>query len=121
MGPTLCRLWLAAALSGFYWIPQALIYGIVRHVDDPDYPEHEAAALRLRDVVSAAVRGETDIGDLNRQIGASYRRWGQEREPQRFPGEFHDDMLPGTSARPVDPEGRGFNTRYPWTQVLSCG
>ncbi|MEZ4521273.1 MAG: M14 family metallopeptidase [Thermomicrobiales bacterium] len=101
-----------------YWIPQALIYGIVRHVDDPDYPEHEAAALRLRDVVSAAVR-ETDIGDLNRQIGASYRRWGQEREPQRFPGEFHDDMLWHFGETPVDPEGRGFNTRYPRTTVLS--
>ncbi len=101
-----------------YWIPQALIYGIIRHVDDPDFPEHVEAAIALRDAVSEAFR-DTDIGELNREIGASYRRWGQDRVPERFPGVFHDDMLWHIAGAPVDPEGRGFNVRYPRTTVLS--
>ncbi len=101
-----------------YWVPQALIYGIVRHVEDPEYPEHAAAAYALRDAVSAVVR-DTDLGDLNREIGASYRFWGQDREPQSFPGEFHDGMLWHISSGLADPKGRGFETRYPKTTVLS--
>ncbi len=101
-----------------YWIPQALIYGIVRYVDDPAFPEHAQAARALRDAVSAAFVN-TEIGDLNREIGASYRRWGQERVPDRFPGEFHNDMLWHFGGTPADPGGRGFNTRYPRTTVLS--
>jgi hypothetical protein len=101
-----------------YWIPQALIYGIVPHVDDPEYPEHAEAARSLRDAVSLAVR-DTDLGDLNREIGASYRLWGQQREPGRFPGEFHQEMLWHMSSGPPDPQGRGFNARYPATTVLS--
>jgi hypothetical protein len=101
-----------------YWIPQALIYGIVRYVDDERYPEHQRAALALRDAVSAAIR-DTDIGDMNREIGASYRVWGQSREPERFPGEFHGDMLWHISTGEVDLESRGFNTRFPATTALS--
>src|SRR5690606_35132447 len=75
-----------------YWIPQALLYGIIGYVESDDFPEHRAMALALRDAVSNAVR-ETDIGALNDEIGRSYRSWGQERDPDRFPGEFHNGML----------------------------
>ncbi len=101
-----------------YWIPQALMYGIVRYVDDPDFPDHIAAALALREAVSDVVR-DSDIGDLNRSIGESYRFWGQSRDPDSFPGDVHKDMLWHMSASPVDAEGRGFNVRYPRTTVLS--
>ena len=101
-----------------YWIPQALIYGITRYVDAPDFPEHRQAASALRDAVAAAFQG-TPIGELNRQIGASYRRWGQERVPDRFPGRFYDDMLWHFGGTQVDAEGRGFNVRYPKTTVIS--
>ncbi|HYI15104.1 MAG TPA: M14 family metallopeptidase, partial [Thermomicrobiales bacterium] len=101
-----------------YWIVQALLYGIVRYVDDAQYPEHRSAVVALRDAVSAAVR-DTDIGDWNRTYGESYRFWGQSRLPDRFPGEFHDDMLWHISTGPADPAGRGFTSRYPKTTVLS--
>lgn len=101
-----------------YWIVQALLYGIVRYVDDPNWPEHQAAATALRDAVSAIVR-DTDIGDWNRVYGESYRFWGQSRLPERFPGEFHDDMLWHISTGPADPAGRGFASRYPNTTVLT--
>ena len=101
-----------------YWIVQALLYGIVRYVDDAQYPEHQSAALALRDAVSAKVR-DTDIGDWNRVYGESYRFWGQSRLPDRFPGEFHDDMLWHIASGPSDPAGRGFASRYPKTTVLS--
>jgi hypothetical protein len=101
-----------------YWIVQALLYGIVRYVDDAEYPEHETAALALRDAVSAKVR-DTDIGDWNRIYGESYRFWGQSRLPDTFPGQFHDDMLWHIASGPSDPAGRGFAARYPKTTVLS--
>ncbi len=101
-----------------YWIPQALLYGIVRYVEDPEYPEHEQAAFALRDAVSKAIR-DTNIGRFNREIGASYRFWGQSREPDRFPGQFFQDMLWHLSPTTSDPEGRGFNSRFPETTVLS--
>jgi hypothetical protein len=101
-----------------YWIPQALIYGIVRYADAPEHPEQLAAALALRDAVSAAV-GATELREWNAAIGASYGFWGQAREPERFPGEFHDGMLWHVSSGAPDPTGRGFNIRYPKTTVLS--
>ncbi len=101
-----------------YWIVQAILYGIVRYVDDGEYPEHQEAAIALRDAVSANVR-DTDIGDWNRVYGESYRFWGQSRLPDRFPGEFHDDMLWHMSTGSVGPDGRGFAARYPKTTVLS--
>lgn len=101
-----------------YWIPQALLYGIVGYVESDDYTEHREMAMALRDAVSEIV-AETDIGDLNRQIGRSYRSWGQERDPERFPGTFHNDMLWHIAGRPPDPEGRGFSARFPKTTVLN--
>lgn len=101
-----------------YWIVQALLYGIVRYVDNAEYPEHETAMQALRDAVSALIR-DSDIGDWNRIYGESYRFWGQSRLPDRFPGEFHDDMLWHISSGPSDPAGRGFAARYPKTTVLS--
>lgn len=99
-----------------YWIPQALLYGIIRH-ESAD-PTHQQAAVALRDAVSAIVR-DTDIGDLNREIGASYRFWGQERLPQRFPGEFHDDMLWHISSGEAGPDARSASLRHPRTTVLT--
>lgn len=101
-----------------YWIPQALLYGIIGYVHDPDYPEHRQAATALRDAVSAAVK-DTDIGELNDTIGRSYRFWGQDRDPDRFPGEFHNGMLWHIAGSPANPEGRGFASRFPKTTVLS--
>jgi hypothetical protein len=101
-----------------YWIPQALLYGIVGYVESYEYPQHQRMATALRDRVTQAVR-DTDIGALNDEIGRSYRYWGQDRDAERFPGEFHDGMLWHTRGSPPDPEGRGFATRFPRTTVLS--
>ena len=101
-----------------YWIPQALLYGIIGYVDSDDFPEHAEMAVALRHAVSDAVR-QTDIGRLNAEIGRSYRTWGQERDPERFPGEFHSGMLWHMAGAPPNPEGRGFAFRYPATTVLN--
>jgi hypothetical protein len=101
-----------------YWVPQALIYGIVRYIDDDAHPAHRAAALALRDAVSVAV-GATELREWNARIWESYRFWGRAREPEHFPGELHDGMLWHVSTGPADPEGRGFNVRFPNTTVLS--
>ena len=100
-----------------YWIPQELIYGIALVIDDPCLPEQQASIDALRDAVSACVR-DTDIGDWNRVYGASYRFWGQSRLPERFPGEFHDDMLWHIDHAPADPQGRGLDSRYPRTTPI---
>ncbi|HMM42225.1 MAG TPA: hypothetical protein PKA95_10015, partial [Thermomicrobiales bacterium] len=101
-----------------YWIVQALLYGIASYLDDSGLPEQRASVEALRDAVSAKVR-DTDVGDWNRVYGASYREWGQSREPERFPGEFHDDMLWHVAG--VDPNSarRGFHLLHPRTTVIS--
>ena len=40
-------------------------------------------------------------------------------EPERFPGEFHDDMLWHVSAVDPDAARRGFHLLYPRTTVIS--
>ena len=101
-----------------YWIVQALLYGIASYLDDPDAPEQRASVDALRDAVSAKVR-DSDIGDWNRVYGASYRAWGQSREPERFPGAFHDDMLWHVAALEPGSPYRGFHLLYPRTTALS--
>lgn len=101
-----------------YWIVQAMLYGIASSLDDPAVPQQRAWVEALRDAVSAKVR-DTDIGDWNRIYGESYRFWGQSREPERFPGEFHSDMLWHISAVPRQSRWRGFHQRFPSTTVLS--
>ena len=100
-----------------YWVPQALLYGIAQVVLDPRYPELRDSVEALRDAVSARVR-DTDIGDWNRVYGASYRFWGQSREPEHFPGVFHDDMLWHISEAAADPAGRSFDIRHPATTPI---
>ncbi|MCO5178128.1 MAG: M14 family metallopeptidase, partial [Thermomicrobiales bacterium] len=101
-----------------YWIVQALLYGIASYVDGPDNEDQRASVAALQQAVSAMVR-DTDIGEWNRIYGASYREWGQSRQPDRFPGEFHDDMLWHIAAVDGDSPRRGFHLRYPRTTVLS--
>jgi hypothetical protein len=99
-----------------YWIVQALLYGIASYTDESEAQREAVEALR--DAVSAKVR-DTDIGVWNRLYGESYRFWGQAHLPERFPGEFHDDMLWHIRHAPADPEGRGYHMRYPKTTILS--
>lgn len=101
-----------------YWIPQALIYGIIRAVDDERYPEHARAADALRKAVSEAA-ADTNLAGWNATYYRSYRTWAQEREPDRFPGELHDGMLWHLSTGPVGPAERSFAARYLRTTVLS--
>lgn len=101
-----------------YWIVQALLYGIASYVDGPDNEDQRASVAALQNAVSTIVR-DTDIGEWNRVYGASYREWGQSRLPDRFPGEFHDDMLWHIAAVGADSPRRGFHLRYPRTTVLS--
>jgi hypothetical protein len=100
-----------------YWVPQALLYGIAHVVTDPRFPEQRGSVEALRDAVSAKLR-DTDIGELNRVYGASYRFWGQSRTPEHFPGVFHDDMLWHISEGTPAPDGRGFDSRYPATTPI---
>jgi len=101
-----------------YWVVQALLYGIANVIDDPAFPDSRASVNALRDAVSAKVR-DTDIGEWNRIYGQSYRFWGQSREPEHFPGVFHDDMLWHIYDTKPDPQGRNLEQRYPKTTVIS--
>lgn len=101
-----------------YWIVQALLYGIATIIDDPAFPESRATIEALRDAVAAKVR-DTDIGAWNRVYGESYRFWGQSRVPERFPGDFHDDMLWHIAVVPPDPHSRNIELRYPKTTAVS--
>jgi hypothetical protein len=84
-----------------YWLVSALIYGILRYP-----PENVAIAEALRDRIAAAVAADPDLRAGNAVHRALYDRWGFSRVPERFPAEYHRDMLWYFGPQPPDARAR---------------
>ncbi|HSV91796.1 MAG TPA: M14 family metallopeptidase, partial [Desulfobacterales bacterium] len=67
-----------------YWIPRAFVYAILPFIEDPSHPGHRAARAIAR-VLGRALGAERDIGRLDREIKARYRRYARSWEPTVFP------------------------------------
>lgn len=74
-----------------YWLVSALLYGIVRYPTAA--PAHVAFAHAARDRISGAVAEDEAISAANATLRDRYERWGHERLPERFPAEYHRNML----------------------------
>ena len=98
-----------------YWVPQALLYGIVDHIDSAD-------AAQLTDEMRGAIAGnlaiERDLAQINETLGDRYRRWGANREPDRFPASYDGSFLCYVRSHPFDPANRNFGVRFPSTTLL---
>ena len=76
-----------------YWQVQAMIYGILYHLNDERYPEHVLAANAIRDGVARAVSSDIEMLQWNRQYRERYTTWGTRWVPERFPANTHRDMI----------------------------
>jgi hypothetical protein len=92
-----------------------LLYGIVDHIDS-------ANAAQLTDEMRGAIAGnlaiERDLAQINETLGDRYRRWGANREPDRFPASYDGSFLCYVRSHPFDPANRNFGVRFPSTTLL---
>jgi hypothetical protein len=98
-----------------YWIPQALLYGIIHHLDDVT-PE------RFGTLVSATIArnlaGEPALAELNDALGERYRSWGTTYVPERFPATYNDGFLCYSRALAPNHDSRNVGARFPATTLL---
>jgi hypothetical protein len=101
-----------------YWQVQALLYGILPYLDEP---EHRAAYEAVRERVASEIAADGELLHWNRIYTERYRTWGHRWVPERFPLELVNEML--FHINPVDPEGprgkRSYALRYPRTTILN--
>jgi hypothetical protein len=76
-----------------YWQVQAMIYGILYHLDSEKYPEHRLAAYAIRNAVAHAVSSEIEMLQWNRSYRERYTTWGTRWVPERFPANTHREMI----------------------------
>ncbi len=76
-----------------YWQVQAMIYGILYHLESDDFPEHRLAAYALRDSVARAVASDAEMLQWNRRYRERYITWGNRWVPDRFPATTHREMI----------------------------
>ncbi len=92
-----------------YWLVSALLYGILRYPTSE--PAHAAFAEAVREQIAVAVADDDALRQGNATLRDRYERWGHARLPERFPAEYHRDMLwffgpqrvggPGRAGRPA--------------------
>lgn len=74
-----------------YWLPQALLYGIIILPDGDGEPSD--LPLKLVREVAEALAADEEIRAWNAELGLRYMRWGHAFAPERFPAEYHDGWL----------------------------
>lgn len=76
-----------------YWQVQAMIYGILYHLESDGFPEHRMAAYAIRDAVAHAVSSDVELLQWNRSYRERYTTWGTRWVPERFPATTHREMI----------------------------
>ena len=80
-------------------------------VDDPELPRHKAAALRLRDYITNAIRSTGPVAAMNERNYGRYRRYGMDLDPEVFRMDLHNGVNIGMpiKGRRVGAPGRNFS------------
>lgn len=98
-----------------YWVPQALLYGIIHHLEG-------VTPQRFGTLISATIArnlaGEPALAALNDALGERYRSWGTAYVPERFPVTYDDGFLCYYRAFAPNPASRNVGVRYPATTLL---
>ena len=98
-----------------YWVPQALLYGIIDHIDTP---EAETFGAEVQRAIARDLAAAGDLAGINDVLGDRYRRWGAERDPNHFPASYDDSFLCYLRSHPADPDSRNVGRRFPATTLL---
>lgn len=63
------------------------------YLDDPDFPDHKAAAFEIRDRITEKINAASNIRELNDRAYDRYRRYAFAWDQDAFKLDFTDDVL----------------------------
>ncbi|MCP3740097.1 M14 family metallopeptidase [Rossellomorea sp. BNER] len=75
-----------------YWMPNALIYGIGRELNEENYPIQYQNLQKIIESIGAKIEG-TEIQELNQYWLDRYKKYGYQWLPQVFPIEQSSDFI----------------------------
>ncbi|MFS0645926.1 M14 family metallopeptidase [Siminovitchia sp. 179-K 8D1 HS] len=75
-----------------YWIPNALLFGIVRMLDQENYPKHTKILNKMTESIQQIIK-PTEIQQLNQYWMERYKKYGHQFMPQLFPIELAEDLI----------------------------
>jgi hypothetical protein len=90
-------------------------------VDDPKFPRHKEAALKIRDMFSRNVNDAPNVRALNERAYGRYRRYGHAFDSTNFKLDFTNDVLIYSAIKgsKASPTSQDFMSRNPnvtiWT------
>lgn len=95
-----------------FWIPNAMVYGIARKLDEEKYPQHHAVLDKITTSIQRKVKN-TDIQDLNDYWVNRYRKYGNRFMPEMFPIEMTGDFIFYKWATKTDANSQNAISRFP--------
>jgi hypothetical protein len=63
------------------------------YLDDPEFPDHKAAAFEIRDRITEKINNEPEVRDLNDRAYDRYRRYTFAWDDENFKLDFSNDVL----------------------------
>jgi len=77
------------------------------YIDDPKYPRHKDAAMKIRAAITQAINGVPEVKALNARAYDRYKRYGFDFDPDNFKLDFTDDVLIYSALKGGKPNPRG--------------
>ena len=77
------------------------------YIDDPKYPRHKDAAMKIRASITQAINGVPEVKALNARAYDRYKRYGFDFDPENFKLDFTDDVLIYSALKGSKPNPRG--------------
>jgi len=91
------------------------------YIDDPKYPRHKDAAMKIRAAITQAINGVPEVKALNARAYDRYKRYGFDFDPENFKLDFTDDVLIYSALKggKANPRGTDPMSRQPNITVWS--
>ncbi|MBP2075852.1 M14 family metallopeptidase [Oceanobacillus polygoni] len=75
-----------------YWIPNAMIYGISRMLNQKTYPEHSVVLNKITHGIQQKVKA-SKLQDMNNYWMERYKKYGNQFMPELFPIELTEELI----------------------------
>ncbi|WP_040977836.1 M14 family metallopeptidase [Oceanobacillus jeddahense] len=76
-----------------YWIPNSMIYGIARMLNEKRYPGHAVVLDRITHGIQQKVKQSSNIQDMNHYWRERYKKYGNQFMPKLFPIELMEELI----------------------------
>jgi hypothetical protein len=77
------------------------------YIDDPEFPDHKAAAFEIRDRITDKINGDSEVRALNNRAYDRYRRYTYAWDSDNFKLDFTNDVLIYSSIKGSRADGGG--------------